>query len=78
MVIDLTIEKSFDGLNVKIPNFPECDFWVKTEDEAIKKAIEVIQQNFLIEEKKIKFDRARVEDENIIYKIFVPDYSKKL
>ena len=39
MVIDLTIEKSFDGLNVKIPNFPECDFWVRTEDEAIKKAI---------------------------------------
>ncbi|HOM65415.1 MAG TPA: hypothetical protein PK591_06315 [Ignavibacteriales bacterium] len=77
MIIDLLIEKSFDGYNSKIPIFPECDFWTKTEDEAIQRAIDYIEDNKKVNPKKIKIDRARIEDNTIIYKIIIPDYAAK-
>lgn len=77
MVIDFLIEKSFDGYNSKIPIFPECDFWTKTEDEAIQRAIDYIHENKKVDIKKIKIDRARIEGDNIIYKIIIPDYAAK-
>lgn len=72
MVLDLLIENSIDGFTAKVPSIPECDIWNKCEDEAISKAIDLVCYYTKVDKKKIKFDRARKEDEVTIYKLIIP------
>lgn len=70
MVLDLIVTKTDDGFTAEIPSIKGCESWAHVEDEAIDKAIELFK--FYIQAKpelKLKIDRARKEENRIVYKI---------
>lgn len=72
MVLDLIISKNMDGFSAEIPSVKGCETWSKTEDDAINKSIELVSYYLgIIDQKKIKADRARIEEDKIIYKLIL-------
>ena len=70
MVLDLVVQNNFDGFTADVPSVKGCEAWSKTEDEAIKKSIEMLRFYLnLHNEKKINIDKARKEKDRIIYKL---------
>ncbi|GAB4146482.1 MAG: hypothetical protein Fur0015_13040 [Ignavibacteriales bacterium] len=70
MVLDLIISKSVDGFSAEIPSIKECETWSKTEDDALNKSIELLCYYLgIVDTKKIKIDKARIESNRIIYKL---------
>lgn len=72
MVLDLIVKKSYDGYDASIPSVKGCESWSKTEDEVIDKCLESLRYYLNLDEKnEIKIDKARIEDETIIYKLII-------
>ncbi len=74
MVLDLVVEKSVDGYSADVPSLSGCEAWAHTEDEVLDKITEMVMYFLNIKQRKqIKLDLARKEDNNIIYKIIIPN-----
>ncbi len=70
MVIDLIIHSSDDGFSSEVPSIKGCESWAHSEDEVIDKTVEIVRYYLKLKETvKIKVDRARKEENLIIYKL---------
>lgn len=69
MVIDLVIKKELDGFSAFVPSIKGCETWARQEDEAIDKVLELVEFYLKIKKEKINVDKARKENDEIIYKL---------
>lgn len=69
MVIDLVITKTNDGYTAEVPSLKGCESWAHNEDTVIEKIIELTSFYIQLPKKSIKIDRARKEENKIIYKL---------
>lgn len=69
MVIDLVVTKTNDGYTAEIPSIKGCERWAHDEDTVIEKIIELSSFYLQVPVKQLKIDRARKEDNRIIYKL---------
>lgn len=69
MVIDLVIKKELDGFSAFVPSIKGCETWARQEDEAIDKVLELVEFYLKIKKEKIIVDKARKENDEIIYKL---------
>lgn len=69
MVIDLIKNKTNDGYTAEVPSIKGCETWAHDEDNVIEKIIELSSFYLKISPKLIKIDRARKEENTIIYKL---------
>ena len=69
MVIDLVVTKTNDGYIAEVPSLKGCESWAHDEDTVIEKIIELSSFYLKIPAKQIKIDRARKEENTIIYKL---------
>ncbi|HMN16271.1 MAG: hypothetical protein HND40_07010 [Ignavibacteriota bacterium] len=69
MVIDLVVTKTNDGYTAEIPSIKGCESWAHDEDTVIEKIIELSSFYLQVPVKQLKIDRARKEDNRIIYKL---------
>jgi predicted RNase H-like HicB family nuclease len=69
MVIDLIVTKTNDGYTAEVPSIKGCESWAHDEDTVIEKIIELTSFYVRLPAKEIKLDRARREENKIIYKL---------
>lgn len=69
MVIDLIITKTNDGYTAEVPSLKGCESWAHDEDTVITKILELSSFYLQMPVKEIKLDRARKENNTIIYKL---------
>ncbi len=69
MVIDLIITKTNDGYTAEVPSIKGCECWAHEEENAIEKIIELVTFYLQLPPKEIRIDRARKEENKIIYKL---------
>jgi predicted RNase H-like HicB family nuclease len=69
MVIDLIVTKTNDGYTAEVPSLKGCESWAHDEDTVITKILELSSFYLQIPVKEIKLDRARKENNTIIYKL---------
>jgi predicted RNase H-like HicB family nuclease len=69
MVIDLVVTKRNDGFTAEVPSLKGCESWAHDEETVIEKIIELSSFYLKIAAKQIKIDRARKEENTIIYKL---------
>lgn len=69
MVIDIVIKKSIDGFSAEIPSIKGCESWAHDEENALEKIIEIASFYLKIPKEKFKIDKARSEEDRIIYKL---------
>lgn len=70
MVIDLITYSSDDGFSSDVPSIKGCESWAHTEDEVIEKTIEIVRFYLKIpDSRKIKYDKARTEENACFYKL---------
>jgi predicted RNase H-like HicB family nuclease len=69
MVIDLIITKTNDGYTAEVPSLKGCESWAHDEETVIEKIIELTSFYIQLPAKEIKLDRARREENKIIYKL---------
>jgi predicted RNase H-like HicB family nuclease len=69
MVIDLVVTKTNDGFTAEVPSLKGCESWAHDEETVIEKIIELSSFYLKIAAKQIKIDRARKEENTIIYKL---------
>jgi len=69
MVIDLVVTKTNDGYTAEVPSIKGCESWAHDEDTVIEKITELSSFYLKISAKQIKIDRARKEENTIIYKL---------
>ena len=69
MVIDLIITKTNDGYTAEVPSIKGCESWAHDEDSVIDKILELTSFYLQLSVKEIRMDRARKEENKIIYKL---------
>lgn len=69
MVIDLIIKKELDGFSAKVPSIKGWETWAENEDKAIDKILDMTEFYLKIPKNKVLVDKARKEDDEIIYKL---------
>lgn len=69
MVIDLVVTKTNDGYTAEVPSIKGCESWAHDEDTVIDKILDLSSYYLKISVKEIKIDRARKEENTIIYKL---------
>lgn len=69
MVIDLVVTKTNDGYTAEVPSIKGCESWAHDEDTVIDKILDLSSYYLKISAKEIKIDRARKEENTIIYKL---------
>ena len=69
MVIDLIITKTNDGYTAEVPSIKGCESWAHDEETVTEKILELASFYLQISDKEIKIDRARKEENQIIYKL---------
>ncbi|MFZ2322914.1 MAG: hypothetical protein WAV89_04360 [Ignavibacteriaceae bacterium] len=69
MVIDLIITKTNDGYTAEVPSIKGCESWAHDEDSVIDKILELTSFYLQLSAKEIRMDRARKEENKIIYKL---------
>ncbi len=69
MVIDLIVTKTNDGYTAEVPSLKGCESWAHDEDTVITKILELSSFYLQIPVKEIKLDKARKENNSIIYKL---------
>ncbi|MDT3696693.1 MAG: hypothetical protein ROY99_09915 [Ignavibacterium sp.] len=69
MVIDLVITKTNDGYTAEVPSIKGCESWAHDEDTVIEKIIDLSSFYLQVPVKQLKIDRARKEENRIIYKL---------
>ena len=69
MIIDLIITKTNDGYTAEVPSIKGCESWAHDEETVIEKIIELTSFYVHLSAKEIKLDRARREENKIIYKL---------
>lgn len=69
MVIDLIITKTNDGYTAEVPSIKGCESWAHDEETVIEKIIELTSYYVKLTAKEIRLDRARREENKIIYKL---------
>ena len=69
MVIDLIVTKTNDGYTAEVPSLKGCESWAHDEDSVIEKIFEQLSFYLHLDSKEIKLDRARKEENKIIYKL---------
>lgn len=69
MVIDLIITKTNDGYTAEVPSLKGCESWAHDEDTVITKILELSSFYLQIPVKEITLDRARKENDKIIFKL---------
>jgi predicted RNase H-like HicB family nuclease len=69
MVIDLIITKTNDGYTAEVPSIKGCESWAHDEETVIEKITELTSFYIQLPTKAIKLDRARKEENRIIYKL---------
>ncbi|MCX7875821.1 MAG: hypothetical protein N2321_06590 [Melioribacteraceae bacterium] len=69
MILDLIVTKTDDGYFSEVPSLKGCESWAHTEDEVLEKSVELVKFYLKIDDKKIKIDIARKENESKVFKI---------
>ncbi len=69
MVVDIVIKKAIDGFSAEIPTIKGCESWAHDEETALEKILELASFYLKIPKENFKLDKARKEDEKIIYKL---------
>ena len=69
MVIDLIITNTNDGFTAEVPSIKGCESWAHDEETVIEKIIELTAFYTQLPIKEFKLDRARREENKIIYKL---------
>ncbi len=69
MVIDLVVAKTNDGFTAEVPSLKGCESWAHDEDTVIEKIIELTSYYLKLPANEIKIDKARKEENKIIYKL---------
>lgn len=69
MVVDVVIKKAIDGFSAEIPSIKGCESWADEEEKVLEKIIELASFYLRIPKEKFKLDKARAEEDKIIYKL---------
>lgn len=69
MVIDLIVTKTNDGYTAEVPSIKGCETWAHDEQTVIEKIVELTSYYIQLPSKEIKLDKARKEENKIIYKL---------
>ncbi|MCX8104499.1 MAG: hypothetical protein N3D80_01330 [Ignavibacterium album] len=69
MVVDIVIKKVIDGYSAEIPSIKGCESWAHDEETALEKIIELASFYLKIPKDKFKIDKARKEEDSVIYKL---------
>lgn len=69
MVIDLIVTKTNDGFTAEVPSIKGCESWAHDEDQVIEKILDLSSFYLQIPVKELKIDRARRENNKIIFKL---------
>lgn len=69
MILDLIVTKTNDGFTAEVPSIKGCESWAHDEDTVIEKIVELTSYYIRLSVEQIKLDRARKEDNKIIYKL---------
>lgn len=74
MVIDILIKKAIDGYSAEIPSIKGCESWAQDEQTAIEKILELASFYLKLPKDKFKIDKARIEEDTVIYKLIFHKY----
>ncbi|BDQ02158.1 MAG: hypothetical protein KatS3mg036_0531 [Ignavibacterium sp.] len=69
MVVDIVIKKAIDGYSAEIPSIKGCESWAHDEETALEKILELASFYLKLPKDKFKLDKARKEEDTIIYKL---------
>lgn len=69
MILDLIVKKTNDGFTAEVPSISGCECWAHDEDTVIRKIFDLTAFYLNLDTKKMKLDRARKEDNSIVYKL---------
>lgn len=69
MILDLIVTKTNDGYTAEVPSIKGCESWAHDEDTVIEKIIELTSYYVKLSPKEFRLDRARKEENKIIYKL---------
>ncbi|GMU95980.1 hypothetical protein [Ignavibacterium sp.] len=69
MVVDIIIKKAIDGYSAEIPSIKGCESWAHDEETALDKIMELASFYLKLSKDKFKIDRARREEDIVIYKL---------
>ncbi|AFH49513.1 Hypothetical protein IALB_1806 [Ignavibacterium album JCM 16511] len=69
MVVDIVIKKAIDGFSAEIPSIKGCESWAHDEETALEKILELASFYLKLPKDKFKLDKARKEEDTIIYKL---------
>ncbi|MEP0862846.1 MAG: hypothetical protein HRF52_15555 [Ignavibacterium sp.] len=69
MVVDIVIKKAIDGYSAEIPSIKGCESWAHDEETALEKILELASFYLKLPKDKFKLDKARKEENTIIYKL---------
>lgn len=75
MVIDLIVTKTNDGYTAEVPSLKGCESWAHEEEQVIEKILELSSFYLQIPAKEIKIDKARKEQNTIIYKLIFDKFT---
>lgn len=69
MILDIIVTKTDDGYTAEVPSLKGCDAWAHDEETVIDKVLEMAAFYLRTEQKNFKLDKARRQNESIIYKL---------
>lgn len=69
MVLDVIIIKTNDGFTAEVPSISGCECWAHDEETVIGKIFDLTAFYLNLDTKKMKLDRARKENNGIVYKL---------
>ncbi len=69
MVIDLIVKKELDGYSAYVPSIKGYESWAESEERVIEKILAMSDFYLKIPKEKITVDKARKEDNEIVYKL---------
>ena len=69
MILDIVVEKTYDGCTAEIPSLKGCECWAHDEDTVLDKVVDLASYYLKTDKKKFKLDRARISRQKIIYKL---------
>lgn len=69
MIIDLIVKKELDGYSATVPSIKGFESWADNEEKAIDNILQMSDFYLNIPKEKIVVDKARKENDVIIYKL---------
>jgi predicted RNase H-like HicB family nuclease len=69
MILDLVVIKTNDGFTAEIPSIDGCESWAHSEEEVLRKILELASFYLKTRSEKFRIDKSRRQHNKTVYKL---------